>query len=521
MPAPYVKSIIEDLSTRVPAPTGVAAAIVIDAKKGPVNTPVLVTSQAQLLEWFTPNSTIEIGWDLAYFDALTYLKDSNRLWVVNAKNTPLYGGVVIKTAASENSNAALSTGLADPDVFEFGTDDCLLIYGSSPNTSNNQLSVQIITDAATVRVDNAFIINVYNKGVLVESNTVSRKIGQKDGYGVNIFVETYLENSNFIRAVSNPAVVDSVLPKAQATALVFAKGSDGGTVTDAERIVALNTLKDNKKYSIQLIMDGGNTTEPYQKAIDAVCAAREEATYGILSTPYEAEIGSSAVTDLLTYRQTTLNINSYLVGLYTPHQKVYDEFNDRYIYLDPSGVVAGAISKTATNLGWHWASAGYNRGIINTIEPVRSFLPGELDTICENQINPIISDPSRGIVIFDQQTMLSKASDLQEQSISNMINIDLRPSLREFLKDYIFEFNDEQTRNNLKTKIEIYMDGKVADRAVYSYYVQCDEDNNTASDIQSNRMNVSLFIKPNKPAKFITQKIIVTPYGVSFASLLN
>lgn len=527
MPAPYVKSVIEDQSTRVPAPTGISAGIVIEAKKGPINEPVLVTSQSQLLNWFTPNQVINIGWDLAYYSAFFYLRDSNRLWVVRAANNPLYGGLLLKTSTSEFDNIGVAEGFADPEMYEFGEDDAILIYGTNPGAYNNAISIKVETDPSKVKLDDAFIIYVYNENKLVETHYCSRNPEAKDGYGRNMFVEDVLEGSNYIAAISNPVIATSVLPKAQGTttlsknALNLNGGSDGEAVQDGQRITALKTLENVNNISVQLIMDGGNTTEVYHRAIVDLCSARDEATYGILSTPYEDEIGMEAVTNLVSYRNETLNLNTYLAGLYTPHQKVYDEFNDRYIYVDPSAFVAGAISKSATNYGYHFPAAGYNRGIINTIDVVRSFLPGEVDVLSEAQINTIISDPSRGIVIYDQQTLLSKASDLQEQSISNMINLNLRPSLKEFLKDYLFELNDEITRSNIVAKIETYMDAEKANRAVYDYYVVCDETNNTANDIQSKNLNVWLYIKPTQPAKFIEQRIIITPYAVSFESLLQ
>lgn len=78
-----------DLSTRVPGFAGVYGGIVVQAKKGEVNYPVLVTSENDFLEKFTPNGKVEIGYDLGYFSALTYLQKSDKLWVVRAaKTTP-------------------------------------------------------------------------------------------------------------------------------------------------------------------------------------------------------------------------------------------------------------------------------------------------------------------------------------------------------------------------------------------------------------------------------------------------
>jgi hypothetical protein len=74
----------------------------------------------------------------------------------------------------------------------------------------------------------------------------------------------------------------------------FNGGSDGADVTDVERIRALKTLQNVNDINIQLIMDGGNTTPAYQRAIDDVCNYREQSCKGIISVPFVNEMGMVA-----------------------------------------------------------------------------------------------------------------------------------------------------------------------------------------------------------------------------------
>ncbi|MHA2202609.1 MAG: hypothetical protein ACW991_02860, partial [Candidatus Hodarchaeales archaeon] len=108
-----------DLSTRVPTFPGVYGGIVIPAKKGPVGERILVTSDSQLLKFFTLDEKIEVGYDNSYFSALAYLEKSNKLWVSRADKNSLYGGVVIKSFSSTTDNYALTSGLSDPTSFVF------------------------------------------------------------------------------------------------------------------------------------------------------------------------------------------------------------------------------------------------------------------------------------------------------------------------------------------------------------------------------------------------------------------
>ena len=82
--APGVNIVEVNLSTLVPSFPGVYGGIVIQAAKGPVNIPQLVTNDSQLLSVFTPDGTIAVGYDLAYFAALAFLQKSSTLWVVRS-----------------------------------------------------------------------------------------------------------------------------------------------------------------------------------------------------------------------------------------------------------------------------------------------------------------------------------------------------------------------------------------------------------------------------------------------------
>jgi len=125
MASPGVTSKEIDLSERVQSFPGVYGAIVIPAKKGPVGEPVLVTTDTQLLDYFTPNGKVEVGYDLSYYSALSYLENSNKLWVVRAANSALYGGLSIRKKTSPYSNFSLTTGLSDPYAYVFDSGDDL------------------------------------------------------------------------------------------------------------------------------------------------------------------------------------------------------------------------------------------------------------------------------------------------------------------------------------------------------------------------------------------------------------
>lgn len=776
---PKVTTSVIDLSTRISSTGTYNSAIVVAAKKGPVDTPTLVTSQTDFLEKFTPDEVLEVGWDTALYEAYIYLAQQSNLYVVRAANTTttpaLYGGCKVRTYKSELDNEPLDHGFAaitehtpevagmkqtdkkHYDVVDEAIDwenDAMIIYSSSQGAFANDLSVEIITDPRKVKLDGAFLINVYKKGVLVEAFTCSLDPSLKNGYGVNCFAETILESSKYIRAdvnddedvlkdnsyqvavngsalfenevtayieavkkdpklprlpierihpyaagelvkvaeldgadgyykcivagrtateedapvyteaggykqvvndgdatfrlvevirpyaidtdynkgeivsivkgaetlyyrakvsgttgneqpaflptayivedgqitwtnqkqtvntlsvngytylkkqqgasldlskysvyeteylaskielpamveVENPTLADARIEEKEVTyvavytgkveeeryrlpkegKVALAGGFDGAAPTNVENIRALKTLKNVNDINVQLIMDGGNTTPAFQRAIDEVCDYREQSCKGIISTPFVDEVASDAQAKLVHYRNYELNANTRNLELYTTHQLVYDEFNDRNIYVSPSCFVASRIMSVAQEYGWHWAAAGYNRGVINSLDVAATFDPSEVDTFSDAQINTIIKEPGMGNVIFDELTLLNKACDLQDAHITRYVDIYLRPRLKTALKQYLFEFNDETTRMLITKMLETFMAPEKSARAVYDYRVVCDETNNKPRDIQNNTLNCWLFIQVVHLAKWIKQSVIISPYGVSFDDL--
>ena len=99
------------------------------------------------------------------------------------------------------------------------------------------------------------------------------------------------------------------------------------------------------------------------------------------------------------------------------------------------------------------------------------------------------------------------------------INLQIRPGLREFLKDYLFELNDEITRGIIVAKIDLFMKDVKAQRGVSDYIIVCDNTNNSPNDVQAGILNIDLYVKMVKGIKFIKQSIIATSQGLDFSQL--
>jgi len=599
MSSPKINIKEVDISTRVPSTLGTYASVVIPAPKGEINKPIFITSDTELLNYFTPNQRVEVGYNMAFYSALAYLSKANKLWVVRADNSSTYGGllikkvgttlvdtlvgnitdvdhltktftlatdktasfsvggefsvqgstdndgtytvvsatlvsgnteiVVVETVTSDtvdgsihvdvsvaNANSSLNVSLADPEAYSFNPEDLLLITGANQGSWANDIGIKLFTYASSpdvVKEPNAFQIQVYkiSTGELLETHTCSRDINAKDGYSKNIYVEDVLKSSSYIRAVDNTANIATSTMIEQSSVLTLSGATNGSTVTDTNMINALNTLNNRSEIPLTVIMDGGWTTPAYQIAIDSLCQSRKDCV-GILSTPYASEDATSYMTDLVTYRKTTLNLNSSYSALYTPHVKIRDRFNDRDIFVSPDGYAAAAISDTSSNYEIWFAPAGFKRGTINVLDTKRRFTEGEMDLLYDSGINPVKFSVGKGIAIWGQKTLSSRPSALDRLNV-RLLLVTIEPAIANMLEDYLFEFNDDFTRLLIKTNMDSYMDNIKSRKGVYDYRVICDESNNTSNDIDNNLMNVWLFVQPTKTAEFVQLSVVVTRTG--------
>lgn len=372
-----------------------------------------------------------------------------------------------------------------------------------------------------VKESNAFRIEVYkksNENKAVETFTCSRVEGTKDGHGINMYVETKLEGSEYIRAFDNVIVSETTLPQPQPTILYLYGGNDGGAITDSNMMTAADSFANKQDKPVVVFIDSGWTTPAYQNYIATICANRQDSV-AILSSPYANEASSSYLNEIVDYRKNVLNLGgltgSY-AALYTPHVKIYDKYNDRDLYVAPDGYSAAAISYTAYNYEMWYPVSGFKRGMMqNVLDLRRRFSKGEMDYLYDNDINPNRFYPGKGIMIWGQKTLYGIPSALDRLN-TRLLLIVLEPAIAEALEDFVWDLNDESTRAVAKNKIDTYMEGIKARRGVYDFYTVCDDTNNLATDIENHIMNLYLFVKPTPSLEYIPFTTILTPISMSF-----
>jgi phage tail sheath protein FI len=164
-----------------------------------------------------------------------------------------------------------------------------------------------------------------------------------------------------------------------------------------------------------------------------------------------------------------------------------------YPWLAPAGTRRGVIDN-ATAIGYIQSTTG---------EFVQTAIgQGLRDVLYQNNINPITFIPGVGITNFGNKTRQGATTALDRINVARLVAF-LRGRLEEIGKLYLFEPNDQITRNEIANTTNSLMIDLVAKRAIYDYLVVCDLSNNTPARIDRNELWMDVAIEPVKAVEFI------------------
>jgi phage tail sheath protein FI len=205
--------------------------------------------------------------------------------------------------------------------------------------------------------------------------------------------------------------------------------------------------------------------------------------------------------------------SSDYLGMFYPSGSTTDN-TGKSIVVPPSHMMLRTLANN-DNIAFPWfAPSGTRRGVVDNATSVGyiNTASGEFETISvtesvrdsmhEVKVNPITFFSGAGIVNFGNLTKTSASSALDRINVSRLA-VYLRSQLDAIAKPFIFEPNDELTRNEIKAAIESFLLELTGQRALFDFLVVCDETNNTPTRIDRNELYVDIAIEPIKSVEFI------------------
>jgi phage tail sheath protein FI len=229
-------------------------------------------------------------------------------------------------------------------------------------------------------------------------------------------------------------------------------------------------------------------------------------------------VGDEAL-DLKAWRGA-IHSSSYAV-MDSGYKYQYDRYNNVYRWIPLNGDIAGTCVRTDnTNDAW-WSPAGFNRGQIKNLVKL-AFNPkkSERDIIYPVGINPVVTFPGEGTVLFGDKTLQSKPSAFDRINVRRLFIV-LEKAISTAAKYSLFEFNDAFTRAQFKNLVVPYLRTIKGRRGITEFLVVCDDTNNTPQIIDSNQFVGDIYIKPARSINFIQLNFVAVPTGVQFSEVVG
>ena len=197
----------------------------------------------------------------------------------------------------------------------------------------------------------------------------------------------------------------------------------------------------------------------------------------------------------------------------------YDRFNDKYVYVGCNGDIAGLCVRTSETVDDWISPAGLNRGgLRNVVKLAYNPNKADRDELYQSRINPVVSFPGSGPVLFGDKTALASPSAFDRINVRRLfLNIEARAE--GLAKQVLFEQNDSITRGGFNSAITSYLAEVQARRGLTDYLVVCDETNNTPAVIDRNEFVAELYLKPTRSINYVTVTVTATRTGVAFSEV--
>jgi phage tail sheath protein FI len=195
----------------------------------------------------------------------------------------------------------------------------------------------------------------------------------------------------------------------------------------------------------------------------------------------------------------------------------YDQYNDQYWWVPQNGQIAGLCAQTdLTNAPW-WSPAGVTRGKLkNVVRLAYNPKQADRDLLYNNDINPVVTMPGAGTMLYGDKTGLGLASAFSRINVQRLFIV-LRKAISRLARQFLFEFNDDFTRARFVATVAPYLKDVQGQRGITDFIVVCDKTNNTPEVIMKNQFVASIGVKPNYSINFVYLNFVAVRTDVSFS----
>lgn len=354
-----------------------------------------------------------------------------------------------------------------------------------------------------------------------------------DGAG-NYYKDILNDNSAYVYAINDlsgaaSATADTLTSSTLDTVSYnFVLGKDGVGEAEAsmtDLAAAYDEFASSQDVDISLVLAGknvdGSSGQLANYLIDNLAEVRKDCVVFVSPTKEDVvgKSGSVAAEAIVASRDE-LRSTSYAV-MDSGYKYMYDRYNDLYRWIPLNGDIAGLCARTDNSNDPWWSPAGLNRGQIkNLVRLAYNPSQADRDTLYKNSVNPVVTFPGQGTILYGDKTLLGKPSAFDRINVRRLFIV-LEKAIARASRSTLFEFNDTFTRSQFKNLIIPYLRDVQGRRGITDFLVVCDETNNTPEVIDRNEFVGDIYIKPTRSINFIQLNFVAVRTGVAFSEVVG
>ncbi len=553
-----------DLTTVVPSVSTTAGAFAGDFMWGPAGKVKLVTHETELVSYFgEPSANAQQGnTATSFFTAASFLAYGNNLQVVRAvsnnsknaaantntavgyqlKNEDSYDNIVVNDTATLNTamfvarypgdignSLKVSTCVANTTAFNgwdynnlFPTAPSTSSYATKVRGSNDQIHIVVIDEDGLLSGERNTVLETFGFLSLAADATyddgspayLSSVIRQKSNY-------LYIGNTTLFSANAGKVAANTnFLPTSNTVQNYSFVGGTYETASDANLNSSVDLFSNPDEIDISLLVSGDVSTTVQQRIINTAISRKDCVAF--VSPPKSAAVNNAnnEVASIASWF-TSLGITTSYAVADSGWKYMFDKYTNTYRWIPLNGDIAGLCVRTDETRDPWFSPAGYSRGgIKNVVKLAWNPNKAQRDTLYQTAVNPVISVPGQGTLLFGDKTLTLQPSAFNRINVRRLFIV-LEKAIANASKYSLFELNDEFTRAQFIGLIEPFLRDVKGRRGIYDYRVVCDTTNNTAQVIDNNQFVGDIYIKPARSINFIQLNFVAVRTGVNFSEIVG
>lgn len=445
-------------------------------------------------------------------------------------------GISSDTTITVNSNfSASGTGLTGTAKWEYAD-----LFSAAPVDSNRALDMGASKDGLhAVVIDEDGLFSGIAGTVLETFDNISKASDALRFDGTSGYYKTVINNSAYVWWMDHPDSSDLTLTGTNFGGAVIAStafkelkkpltrslsgGADGSAATDGEMQLAWDLFKKTEQIEVSLLITGKVSLAVQQYVIQNIAETRLDCVAFV--SPINANTGAPIIGDTAESLESiinwynTVNVSSSYGVADTGFKYQYDKYNDVYRWVPMNADVAGLCARTDFVAETWYSPAGLNRGQIKNVTRL-AYNPDKAarDELFKRNINPIVSFPGEGTVLFGDKTMLRRPSAFDAIGVRRLFIV-LEKSIAQASRYYLFDQNTELTRQLFAGTINPQLRDVRGRQGITDFYVDVGPTVNTPDTIDAGELRANIFIKPVRSIRFISLNFIATRTSAKFSEI--